>query len=171
MGAPYQIVTRVESNLRCVALLEDRTLLEYYQENAEADGVVGTIFLGRVERVLPDEKAAFVKIGLRQNGFLPLKEAESYHQTSGNAPLMSGQEILVQAKKAPKGGKGAFDRLNLIDANNPAYLSKHDELANQAYRVLGVAYKRYDEKPTRFTEEILESQLEFAGFVGIDFLD
>lgn len=63
--------------------------------------------------------------------------------------------------------KGAFDRLNLIDANNPAYLSKHDELANQAYRVLGVAYKRYDEKPTRFTEEILESQLEFAGFVGI----
>ncbi|OOG24854.1 magnesium-transporting ATPase [Enterococcus casseliflavus] len=63
--------------------------------------------------------------------------------------------------------KGAFDRLDLIDANNPAYLSKHDELANQAYRVLGVAYKRYDEKPTRFTEEILESQLEFAGFVGI----
>ena len=108
MGAPYQILTREEGNQRCVALLQDRSLLEYYQENAEADGVVGTIFLGRVERVLPDVKAAFVKIGLSQNGFLPLKEAESYHQTSGNAPLMSGQEILVQAKKAPKGGKGAF---------------------------------------------------------------
>ncbi len=108
MGAPYQIVIREEEKLRRIALVEERTLLEYYQENAEADGVVGTVFLGRVERVLPDVKAAFVKIGLKQNGFLPLKEAESYHQTCGNVSLMSGQEILVQAKKAPKGGKGAF---------------------------------------------------------------
>ena len=94
MGAPYQILIREEETLRRVALLEGNTLLEYYQENAEADGVVGTVFLGRVERVLPDVKAAFVKIGLKQNGFLPLKEAESYHQTCGNASLMSGQEIL-----------------------------------------------------------------------------
>ena len=108
MGAPYQILIREEETLRRVALLEGNTLLEYYQENAETDGVVGTVFLGRVERVLPDVKAAFVRIGLKQNGFLPLKEAESYHQTCGNASLMSGQEILVQAKKAPKGGKGAF---------------------------------------------------------------
>ena len=108
MGAPYQILIREEETLRRVALLEGNTLLEYYQENAETDGVVGTVFLGRVERVLPDVKAAFVKIGLKQNGFLPLKEAESYHQTCGNASLMSGQEIHVQAKKAPKGGKGAF---------------------------------------------------------------
>ena len=108
MDAPYQILIREEENLRRIALLEENTLLEYYQENADEDGVVGTVFLGRVERVLPDVKAAFVKIGLKQNGFLPLKEAESYHQTCGNASLMSGQEILVQAKKAPKGGKGAF---------------------------------------------------------------
>lgn len=108
MGAPYQILVSQKENFRRIALVEGRTLLEYYQENAEADGVVGTIFLGRVERVLPDVKAAFVKIGLKQNGFLPLKEAESYHQTCGNAALMSGQDILVQAKKAPKGGKGAF---------------------------------------------------------------
>lgn len=108
MGEPYQVLIREEENVRHIALMDDRRLLEYYQENADADGVVGTIFLGRVERVLPDVKAAFVKIGLKQNGFLPLREAESYHQTCGKASLMSGQEILVQAKKAPKGGKGAF---------------------------------------------------------------
>lgn len=108
MGAAYRMVVRETETQRQIALLEDRTLLEYYQENADADGVVGTVFLGRVERVLPDVKAAFVKIGLKQNGFLPLKETESFHQTSGNQPLMSGQQILVQAKKAPKGGKGAF---------------------------------------------------------------
>ena len=108
MGAAYRMVVRETETQRQIALLEDRTLLEYYQENADADGVVGTVFLGRVERVLPDVKAAFVKIGLKQNGFLPLKETESFHQTSGSQPLMSGQQILVQAKKAPKGGKGAF---------------------------------------------------------------
>ena len=108
MGAPYQLLKINADGKTQVALLENSTLLEYYEEAAEEERVVGSIFVGRVERVLPDIKAAFVKIGLKQNGFLPLKEAESYHQTSGNASLMSGQEILVQAKKAPKGGKGAF---------------------------------------------------------------
>ena len=58
--------------------------------------------------VLPDVKAAFVKLGLRQNGFLPLREAESYHRTSGSASLMTGQDVLVQVKKDPKGEKAAF---------------------------------------------------------------
>ena len=108
MSIPYRLLVSEEGSLKKTALLQQNTLLEYYQEEADADGIVGTVYLGRVERVLPDVKAAFVKIGLKQNGFLPLKEAESYHRTSGTASLMSGQDILVQAKKAPKGGKGAF---------------------------------------------------------------
>ena len=108
MGAAYQLLISEKEKMHRIALVEEQRLLEYYEESAETDGVVGSIFLGRVERVLPDVKAAFVKIGLKQNGFLPLKEAESYHHTCGNAPLMSGQQILVQAKKAPKGDKGAF---------------------------------------------------------------
>ena len=106
MGAPYQLLVRDGENSRSVALVQDGRLLEYFSE--EADSIVGSILLGRVERVLPDIKAAFVKIGLPLNGFLPLKETDSFHQTCGKAPLMSGQDILVQVKKAPKGGKGAF---------------------------------------------------------------
>ncbi len=108
MAALFQLLTSQDENLRKIALMQDGKLLEYYQEDPEAGGIVGSICLGRVERVLPDVKAAFVKIRLRQNGFLPLKEAESFHRTSGNQSLMSGQDILVQIKKAPKGGKGAF---------------------------------------------------------------
>jgi len=108
MGVPYQLVTAEENGSRRIALLAENKLLEYYQEEADTDGIVGTIYLGRVERVLPDVKAAFVRIGLKQNGFLPLKETESFHRTTGTTSLMSGQDILVQAKKAPKGGKGAF---------------------------------------------------------------
>ena len=105
---PYQLLVSHGETQSRVALLQDGRLLEYYEEACEADKVVGSIFLGRVERVLPDVKAAFVKIGLKLNGFLPLKESPSYHEICGNASLMSGQDILVQARKAPKGGKGAF---------------------------------------------------------------
>lgn len=108
MSAPYELLVQKQQERTKIALLQDNRLLEYYQEACEEERTVGAIFLGRVERVLPDVKAAFVKIGLKQNGFLPLKEAQSYHQTCGKAPLMSGQDILVQAKKAPKGEKGAF---------------------------------------------------------------
>ena len=108
MNAPYELLVRNGQEQTQIALLQEGRLLEYYQDVCEEERVVGSIFLGRVERVLPDVKAAFVRIGLKQNGFLPLKEAQSYHQACGNASLMSGQDILVQAKKAPKGGKGAF---------------------------------------------------------------
>lgn len=108
MSAPYELLVQKQQERTRIALLQENRLLEYYQEVCEEDRTVGAIFLGRVERVLPDVKAAFVKIGLKQNGFLPLKEAQSYHQTCGKAILMSGQDILVQAKKAPKGEKGAF---------------------------------------------------------------
>ena len=84
MAALFQLLTSQDENLRKIALMQDGKLLEYYQEDPEAGGIVGSICLGRVERVLPDVKAAFVKIGLKQNGFLPLKEAESFHRTSGN---------------------------------------------------------------------------------------
>jgi len=107
MSAYTLRISREEACTR-IALLQDGRLLEYYQEAADADHVVGSVLVGRVERVLPDIKAAFVRIGQPLNGFLPLREAESFHQTCANAPLMSGQDILVQVKKAPKGGKGAF---------------------------------------------------------------
>ena len=89
-------------------MLDETRLLEFYQEDTGTESLVGSVFLGRVERVLPDVKAAFVKLGLAQNGFLPLREAESYHRVCGNAPLLTGQDVLVQVKKDPKGEKGAF---------------------------------------------------------------
>lgn len=105
-AAPFQLLIRSKGEGTQTALLCETRLIEYYEEAAQS--LVGAIFLGRVERVLPDIKAAFVRIGLKQNGFLPLREVESFHQTSKDGSLMSGQEILVQVRKDPKGQKGAF---------------------------------------------------------------
>ena len=104
----YALSTLEEAGRTRVALLAGERLLEYYEDAPQSERVVGSVFLGRVERVLPDMGAAFVSIGLKQSGFLHLKEAQSFHRAGGDAPLMSGQTTLVQARKAPKGGKGAF---------------------------------------------------------------
>lgn len=108
MGRSLRLLVQGTPDSARIALLDGARLLEFYQEDTGAQSLVGSVFLGRVERVLPDVKAAFVKLGLRQNGFLPLREAESYHRASGSASLMTGQDVLVQVKKAPKGEKGAF---------------------------------------------------------------
>lgn len=108
MCRPLRLLFQGSPESTRIALLDETRLLEFYQEDTGTESLVGSVFLGRVERVLPDVKAAFVKLGLRQNGFLPLREAESYHRTSGSASLMTGQDVLVQVKKDPRGEKGAF---------------------------------------------------------------
>jgi len=82
------------------ALMEDGQLSEYWRQT-EGE-TVGQIIKGRVERIVPGMKAAFVDIGQEKNGFLPLDEG------GGPLPLQSGQEVLVQVKKAAQGTKGAF---------------------------------------------------------------
>lgn len=108
MPDAMQLIVREASKANQIAVMTAEGLSEFYQESESTESLVGAIFLGRVERVLPDMKAAFVRIGLSQNGFLPIRETESFHQKADNKPLMSGQEILVQVKKNPKGDKGAF---------------------------------------------------------------
>ncbi len=108
MSGEYTLLCREKGALCQTALVCEDRLLEYTQEEASGESLVGALFLGRVERVLPQIKAAFVKLGLAQNGFLPIREQESFHQANGPAPLMTGQDVLVQVKKDPKGEKGAF---------------------------------------------------------------
>lgn len=69
MGRPLQLLVQGSRESTRIALLDETRLLEFYQEDTGTESLVGSVFLGRVERVLPDVKAAFVKLGLAQNGF------------------------------------------------------------------------------------------------------
>ena len=85
-----------------VAVVEDGRLVQYLPADSEASSEA--IYLGRVERVVPGMKAAFVQIGQEKNGFLPLEER--------NVPdlprLQAGMSVLVQVRKEAQGVKGAF---------------------------------------------------------------
>ncbi|MDQ0285507.1 ribonuclease G [Desulfofundulus luciae] len=99
-----------------VAVLEDRVLVEMYIERSFQQRLVGNIFRGRVENVLPGMQAAFVDIGLEKNAFLYVEDAlpprggNGFHHhglgTSITDILKKGQDVIVQIVKEPIGTKG-----------------------------------------------------------------
>jgi len=107
-----------------VAVLEEGSLAEIYFEREEK--VIGSIYKGRVENVLPGMGACFVNIGLGRNAFLyvddimrdPINigETEITDRRKGhtvNELLKVGSEVLVQIVKEPRGLKGARVSTNI----------------------------------------------------------
>ncbi len=94
-----------------VALLEDGTPSEMYLERPHRQSLVGNVYKGRVENVLPGMDAAFVDIGLERNGFLSVAEVVGPEARSGRPRrigdlLKAGKELLVQVTRDSMGGKG-----------------------------------------------------------------
>ncbi|MDK2883359.1 MAG: ribonuclease, partial [Bacillota bacterium] len=115
-----EIIVHAAAEETWVALLEDRVLVELYVEQETCQRLVGNIYKGRVENVLPGMQAAFVNIGLERNAFLfvadavprrqPVPEEEDPVPVAGlniRDVLQEGQEVVVQVAKEPIGGKGA----------------------------------------------------------------
>jgi ribonuclease G len=98
-----------------VALLEDNRLSEVWLERHRERGPVGNIYRGKVARVVPGIQAAFVDIGLERDAFLAdlVDQDEEWETEQQSEPrpidelLSPGQELIVQVRKAPLGGKGA----------------------------------------------------------------
>ena len=65
-----EILVSASSHETWVALLEDRLLVELMFDRPDQGRLVGDIYLGRVEAVLPGIQAAFVDIGTEKAGFL-----------------------------------------------------------------------------------------------------
>ena len=107
-----------------IAILEEDRLVEVYVEKKGQQRMVGNIYKGKVENVIPGMQAAFVDIGYGVNAFLPFSEIHNgeflmadveKEDTKNNKPhdngnievdLHTGQEIFVQIIKEPFASKG-----------------------------------------------------------------
>jgi ribonuclease G len=69
-----EIMISVSSTETRIAILEDGNLVELFFENLENARMVGDIYKGRVENVVEAVHAAFIEIGLEQNGFLSFSD-------------------------------------------------------------------------------------------------
>ncbi|MDD5431376.1 MAG: Rne/Rng family ribonuclease [Candidatus Omnitrophica bacterium] len=109
-----EILINVEPQEKRVAIVQDGQLEEFYIERPQDRTIVGNIYKGKIEAVLPSIGAAFVDIGLPKKGFLYLSEIESAYELSETPPTQSqapheikkGQEVLVQVVKESFGTKG-----------------------------------------------------------------
>lgn len=96
-----------------IAVLEDGVLVEHYVTRGAAASMVGNVYLGRVQNVLPSMEAAFVDIGRGRNAVLYAGEVNWDAAGLEGQPkriefaLKSGDPILVQVTKDPVGQKGA----------------------------------------------------------------
>jgi ribonuclease E len=96
-----------------IGVIEGRALVEHYVTRKAGRSMVGNIYLGRVQNVLPGMEAAFVDIGKGRNAVLYAGEVNyNEEDLDGEAPriekaLKPGQAILVQVTKDPIGAKGA----------------------------------------------------------------
>lgn len=130
-----------ESRLE-TAVVVDGKLMEYRVRSETPETEVGKILLGRVERVLPAMNAAFVDIGRKRNGFLPLRETDSFHALNGKAPLLTGNRVPVQIQRDEKGEKGAFLTRDL-------FLPGESVLLMPMNRFIGVSKRITDEHERR----------------------
>lgn len=67
-----------------MAVMSDSTLEQVIYMDDKNESLVGNIYVGTIERVLKGMNAAFVNIGLDQNGYLPLKKMAAYMQLSAD---------------------------------------------------------------------------------------
>lgn len=115
MHEEEKILVNVTPSETRVAWVENGVLQEVWVERASNRGLVGNIYIGKVERVLPGMQAAFIQIGLERTAFLHVSDI--CKKTVGQAEdeeceditkfLHAGQKVMVQVVKDPIGSKGA----------------------------------------------------------------
>uniref|UniRef100_A0A7C6EDB9 Rne/Rng family ribonuclease n=1 Tax=candidate division WOR-3 bacterium TaxID=2052148 RepID=A0A7C6EDB9_UNCW3 len=120
MKTKNEIILSSDERETRVALLEEDRLVEFHIEQAEKKSLVGRIYKGKVQNVVNGLRGAFVNLGLKKNGFLPLVEIPEYEifepeleiepiskRRGKKIAITEGQEILCQIVKEPFNEKGA----------------------------------------------------------------
>jgi len=144
---------------------------ELYLERRGARSIVGNIYKGRVDNVLPGLEAAFVDIGLEKNGFLHVDEivlpgVDAPRRGRGGTRdgrqisdmLKPGQEIVVQVVKDPLKTKGARLSMDLTIAGRYMVFAPYGE-------GIGVSRRLDDKERERLRKEAAKLDLKGAGAI------
>lgn len=108
-----QMLVRQKDDRIQIGVLEDGILAEHFVSKTQQDSLIGNVYLGKVQNVLPSMEAAFVDIGRGRNAVLYAGEVNWDVTGLDGAPrkienaLKAGDSVLVQVTKDPVGHKGA----------------------------------------------------------------
>ena len=112
-----QMIVRSKDGRIQIGVLEDGVLVEHYVARSQESSLIGNVYLGKVQNVLPSMEAAFVDIGRGRNAVLYSGEVDwdsaALDSDGKTQPrrielaLKPGDKVLVQVTKDPIGHKGA----------------------------------------------------------------
>jgi ribonuclease E len=133
-----------------IGVMEEGELVEHYVASQQDHSIVGNIYLGRVQNVLPGMEAAFINIGEERNAVIYAGEVTFSEDVDGPSRriekvLKSGQPILAQVTKDPMGSKGARLSAEISLAGRYVVLVPDTE-------TLGVSRRLPDDERTRLRE-------------------
>ncbi len=155
-----------------IALIDDKRLTELVIERQESRSVVGNVYKGRVDSIVPGIQAAFIDIGFEKNGFLYVSDIAGTEGTGdfdfeegtikprgtarrGRPPsieslLKKNQHIMVQVSKDMLGTKG-------VRLTNYVTLPGRYVVLMPTVKHLGVSRKIGDDKERDRLRKILQS--------------
>jgi len=174
-----QILINSTFNETRVALIEENNLVEIYVERDLSPQMVGNIYKGRIEKIVPGMQAAFVDIGSGKSGFISVEDVyedlfpdfidDEDQKKLNSGPqsiqdkLVQGQDLIVQVIKEPVHGKGP--KLT----SNVSIPGKHLVLI-AASNIVGISHKIEDEEEReRLIEIISRLKPENLGFIARTF--
>ncbi|PQZ93611.1 ribonuclease E/G [Arthrobacter sp. MYb227] len=108
-----QMIVRQREDRIQIGVLEDGILAEHFVSKTQQDSLIGNVYIGKVQNVLPSMEAAFIDIGRGRNAVLYAGEVNWDVAGLDGQPrriehaLKSGDTVLVQVTKDPVGHKGA----------------------------------------------------------------
>jgi ribonuclease G len=162
-----KVLVNVTPNETRVAWVENGVLQEVWVERTNKRGLVGNIYIGKVDRVLPGMQAAFVNIGLERAAFLHVSDV--CHKSVGHESdpdcddiaklLRPGQKIMVQVVKDPLGSKGARITMQVTIPSRMTVFMPNE-------RALGVSQKIEPSEERERLRELLKQIPEYKASQG-----
>ncbi len=145
-----QILISITDEETRVALMEGRSLVEIYVERKATHSIVGNVYLGKVQNILPGMEAAFVDIGEARNAFLSADDVTSLseyvednkRQKKRGLGLKKNQAILVQVTRSPSGSKGARLTTQVALPSRYLVLVPQKDFVGISHKVMGKERER-----------------------------
>jgi ribonuclease G len=157
-----EIIINAGANETRIAITEDGRLAEMFVETANKEKMVGDIYLGKVAKVMPGIKAAFIDLGLGQDGFLHFSDIgsrfEDYSALIADETGEEGEEIEESGddpeepapEGAPPAGQVVQQRPRPRQNGRPA----HAQLQKGQEIIVQITKEPVGKKGVRVTSEV-----------------
>ena len=145
-----ELLINNQNDKNLIFLIEDKKIVEYYEDSEEHKNLDGNIYIGKVQNIVPGLEAAFINLGEDKNAFIHKKDIlpkqdETKEKFQNSTPITKlikpGDPLLVEVKKDKMQTKGARvsthiglrGRMIVLMPNSP-YVTLSSKIQNEEKR-------------------------------------